>query len=209
MDGAHNLDIDVSTCARLIPPPGTVARRPLAVCRCRCRGGAGSSVAGDNGMLNYCHCPIVIEMMLRSYQDYCADIASVIWPVNITHNQNPLNLRPWCCVKYSIIMVDNQHRRIIRRPLWHCEPCEQKLRGRSSDLTDWSEAGLMVWWMYRPMDLILGSATCGVTATLCGPATHLHNIGFYQQNTQSPCSSKYWFRYLMCVVLRLYWRWQF
>ena len=25
MDGAHNLDIDVSTCARLIPPPGTVA----------------------------------------------------------------------------------------------------------------------------------------------------------------------------------------
>ena len=108
-------------------------------------------------------------------------------------------------------MVDNKHRRIIRRPLWHCwvEPCEQKLRGCSSDLTDWSEAGLMVWWMYRPMDLILGSATCGVTATLCWPATHLHNIGCYQQNTQSPCSSKYWFRYLMCVVLRLYWRWQF
>ena len=76
MDGAHNLDIDVSTCARLIPPPGTVAGDHWPVCRCRCRGGAGSSVAGDNGMLNYCHCPIVIEMMLRSYQAYCADIAA-------------------------------------------------------------------------------------------------------------------------------------
>ena len=83
------------------PAPRDRGWRPLAVCRCRCRGGAGSSEAGDNGMLNYCHCPIVIKMMLRSYQDYCADIASVIWPVNITHNQNPLNLRPWCCVEYS------------------------------------------------------------------------------------------------------------
>ena len=82
-DGAHNLDIDVSTCARLIPPPGTGPGDHWPVCRCRWRGGAGSSEAGDNGMLNCYHCSIVIKMMLQSIQDYCTDIAAVISPVNI------------------------------------------------------------------------------------------------------------------------------
>ena len=151
----------------------------------------------------------------HSYQDDAPELSRLLVGHRISDitskykikKLKPFKLETMVLCKITI-MVDNQHRRIRKRPLWHCQPCEQKLRGCSSDLTDWSEAGLMVWWMYRPMDLILGPATCGVTATLCWPATHLHNIGFYQQNTQSPCSSKYWFRYLMCVVLRLYWRWQ-
>ena len=93
----------------------------------------------------------------------------------------------------------------------HCGTASRVSKNCGAAAAIWRIDPRLVWWFDGCIGRWIWSLDpprVGLQLPFVGQQ-HIYIILGVINKIHSPCSSKYWFRYLMCVVLRLYWRWQF